>query len=44
MHYSIANNIDPEKKAYEIYKFLLGKEIYSQITKNYGGFKKIILD
>ena len=37
-------DIDPEKKADEIYKFLLGKELYSQLANDYGsGFKKITL-
>lgn len=36
-------DIDPEKKADEIYKFLLGKELYSQMAKDYGGFKKLTL-
>ncbi|WP_406543229.1 iron ABC transporter substrate-binding protein [Clostridium ljungdahlii] len=36
-------DINPEKKADEIYKFLLGKELYSQMAKDYGGFKKITL-
>ncbi len=35
--------VDPEKKADEIYKFLLGKELYSQMAKDYGGFKKLTL-
>lgn len=34
-------DIDPEKKADEIYKFLLGKELYSQMAKDYGGFIKL---
>lgn len=36
-------DIDPEKKADEIYKTLLGKELYSQMAKDYGGFKKLTL-
>lgn len=36
-------DVDPEKKADEIYKTLLGKEIYSEMAKNIGGFKKITL-
>ena len=36
-------DIDPEKKADEIYKSLLGKELYSEMAKNLGGFKKITL-
>ncbi|MEN8905194.1 MAG: iron ABC transporter substrate-binding protein [Clostridiales bacterium] len=35
--------IDPEKKADEIYKFLLGKELYNEMAKAYGGFKKLTL-
>lgn len=34
-------DVDPAKKADEIYKFLLGKEIYSQLQSNYGSFEKI---
>lgn len=34
-------DVDPEKKADEIYKFFLGKEIYKDIADYYGGFKKI---
>lgn len=36
-------DVDPEKKADEIYKFILGKELYAEMAKNFGGFKKIIL-
>ncbi|WP_312891023.1 iron ABC transporter substrate-binding protein [Clostridium thailandense] len=36
-------DVDPEKKADEIYKTLLGKELYSEMAKNFGGFKKITL-
>ncbi len=36
-------DIDTQKKADEIYKLLLGKELYSQMADNFGGFKKIIL-
>jgi len=36
-------DVDPEKKADEIYKALLGKELYSEMAKNYVGFKKITL-
>jgi iron complex transport system substrate-binding protein len=36
-------DIDSEKKADEIYKVLLGKELYSQMAKEYGGFKKLTL-
>lgn len=34
-------DIDPVKKADEIYQFLLGKPVYEQMTKNYAGFKKL---
>ncbi|KAJ51706.1 iron complex transport system substrate-binding protein [Clostridium tetanomorphum] len=36
-------DIEPEKKADEIYKFLLGKQLYSEMCKTFGGFKKITL-
>jgi len=36
-------DIDPVKKADEIYKLLLGKEAYEQMAKDYGGFKQITL-
>jgi iron complex transport system substrate-binding protein len=36
-------DIDPEKKADEIYKSLLGKELYAAMAKAYGGFKKLTL-
>ena len=36
-------DIDPVKKVDEIYKFLLGKELYSQMAKDYGGFMKLTL-
>ncbi|MDK2918389.1 MAG: iron complex transport system substrate-binding protein [Candidatus Petromonas sp.] len=35
------DDIDPETKADEIYKFLLGKEVYSQMANDFGGFSKI---
>ena len=34
-------NIDIEKKADEIYKFLVGKACYKEIAKFFGGFKKL---
>lgn len=37
-------DIDPVKKADGIYKFLLGKELYSQMAKDYGGFMKVTLE
>lgn len=36
-------DIEPEKKADEIYKLLLGKEVYAQMAKDFGGFQKLIL-
>jgi iron complex transport system substrate-binding protein len=36
-------DIDPGKKADEIYKTLLGKELYSHMVKEYNGFKKLTL-
>lgn len=36
-------DIDPEKKADDIYKFLLGKEVYEQMSKDFGKLGKIIL-
>jgi iron complex transport system substrate-binding protein len=36
-------DIDPAKKADEIYQFLLGKPLYEQMAKDYGGFKKLDL-
>ncbi|KZL92076.1 hypothetical protein [Clostridium magnum] len=36
-------DVEPEKKADEIYKAFLGKERYSEMAKNFGGFKKITL-
>ncbi|KZL92685.1 iron ABC transporter substrate-binding protein [Clostridium magnum] len=36
-------DIEPEKKADEIYKAFLGKDLYSEMAKNFGGFKKITL-
>ncbi|MGQ9498286.1 MAG: iron ABC transporter substrate-binding protein [Desulfotomaculales bacterium] len=36
-------DIDPAKKADEIYHFLLGKPLYEQMAKNCGGFKKLDL-
>ena len=32
------NDIDPEKKADSIYLFLLGKRVYSNMKKDYGGY------
>ena len=36
-------DIDPAQKADEIYHFLLGKPVYEQMAKDYGGFKKLDL-
>lgn len=36
-------DIDPVKKSDEIYNFLLGKPVYEQMAKDYGGFKKLDL-
>ena len=35
------DNIEPEKKANEIYKFLVGKPVYNEMKKDYGGFRRI---
>jgi iron complex transport system substrate-binding protein len=37
-------DIDIEKKANEIYKFLLGKEVYSQMTEDFGELEEIMLE
>ncbi|ACX72833.1 periplasmic binding protein [Methanocaldococcus vulcanius M7] len=34
-------DIDPEKKADEIYTFLVGKPVYEQMKEHLGGFKKL---
>lgn len=36
-------DIDPEKKANDIYKFLVGKELYEQMSKDFGKFGKVVL-
>ncbi|WP_027356186.1 iron ABC transporter substrate-binding protein [Desulfofundulus thermocisternus] len=36
-------DIDPARKADEIYQFLLGKPLYEQMAKDYGGFKRLDL-
>ncbi|MCL6449414.1 MAG: iron ABC transporter substrate-binding protein, partial [Armatimonadetes bacterium] len=36
-------DLDPAQKADEIYQFLLGKPLYEQMAKDYGGFKKLDL-
>jgi iron complex transport system substrate-binding protein len=35
------NDINPEEKADEIYTFLVGKPVYEQMKKQFGGFKKL---
>ncbi|ABR54403.1 periplasmic binding protein [Methanococcus vannielii SB] len=35
------SDIDPEEKADEIYKFLVGKEVYNVMKEEYGGFKRV---
>jgi iron complex transport system substrate-binding protein len=37
-------DIDPVKKADEIYKFFLNKPLYERLAKSSGGFKQITLD
>jgi iron complex transport system substrate-binding protein len=37
-------DIDSKKKADEIYKFLLGRELYEQMNKDFGKLEKIILE
>lgn len=34
-------DIDPERKADEIYTFLVGKSVYKEMQRDFGGFKKI---
>ncbi|MDI3280566.1 MAG: iron ABC transporter substrate-binding protein [Bacillota bacterium] len=34
-------DVDPARKADEIYRFLLGRPVYEQMAKDYGGFKKL---
>jgi len=36
-------DVDPVKKADEIYGFMLGKPLYEQMAEDFGGFKKITL-
>ncbi len=36
-------DVDPEKKADQIYKVLLGKELYDQMARDFGGYKKVTL-
>lgn len=37
-------DIDPEKKADEIYEFLVGKGVYEEMASENGGFRKITLE
>ncbi|ADQ39820.1 periplasmic binding protein [Caldicellulosiruptor acetigenus I77R1B] len=37
-------DVDPVKRADEVYKFFLGKPLYSKMAKKFGGFVKINLD
>ncbi|WP_039767538.1 iron ABC transporter substrate-binding protein [Caldicellulosiruptor sp. F32] len=37
-------DVDPIKRADEIYKFFLGKPLYTKMAKKFGGFVKIKLD
>ncbi|TCO77376.1 hypothetical protein [Marinisporobacter balticus] len=37
-------DIDPETKADEIYKFLRGKEVHAQMAKDFGGFSKVSIE
>ena len=37
-------DVDPVKRADEVYKFFLGKPLYSKMAKKFGGFTKIKLD
>lgn len=37
-------DVDPVKRADEIYKFFLGKPLYSKMEKKFGGFVRIKLD
>ncbi|EGW40972.1 iron(III) ABC transporter, periplasmic iron-binding, putative domain protein [Desulfosporosinus sp. OT] len=34
-------DIDPIKKSDEIYQFLLGKPLYAEMERDFGGFKKL---
>ena len=34
-------DIDPIKKSDEIYQFLLGKPLYAEMARDFGGFKKL---
>lgn len=36
-------DIDPIKKSDEIYQFLLGKPLYAEMVRDFGGFKKLEL-
>ena len=34
-------DVEPEKKADEIYKFLVGRPVYNEMKKDFGGFRRI---
>lgn len=36
------SDVNPEKKADEIFSFLVGKAVYDTMRENYGGFTKLI--
>ncbi len=36
-------DVDPIKKANEIYQFFLGKPLYDELAKTYGGFTKLTI-
>jgi iron complex transport system substrate-binding protein len=37
-------DVDPAKKADEIYQALLGQALYTQMEKDFGGFDKLLFD
>jgi iron complex transport system substrate-binding protein len=38
-------DLDPIKKANEIYKFLVGREVYDELVKDeFGGFQQVTLE
>ncbi len=37
-------DIDPIKKADEIYEFMLGKKLYDEMAKDFIGFKQLSLE
>lgn len=36
-------DVDPAKKADEIYQLLLGKELYTHMAEDFGGFRQVVL-